>query len=87
MLVAQLSLGFISGLVLGALFFLSLRATVRLHVSGSAAIPVTLAYFARIAFAFGAFWLIAQYGAYPLLSALAGFMLARYLIQAATVRC
>lgn len=70
-----------AGAVLGVAYFLLLARTVHLHASQGASGLVIPLYFGRLAAAVVAFWLIAQQGALPLLSALAGFMIARFGVQ------
>ena len=70
-----------AGFALGTLFFRLLLQTVRMHAVQAAASLVIALYFARLAVAVAAFWLIAQQGAFPLLLALMGFLLARTVVQ------
>jgi len=71
------------GAVLGGMHFLLLGRTVRMHVSGAGATRVIALYGLRIAGAVAGFWIIAQQGALPLLSALIGFLAARFAVQRA----
>ncbi len=73
----------IAGAALGAIYFLLLGRTVRMHASGTTAIRVIPLYGLRIAGAAAGFWVIAQQGALPLLAALMGFIAARFAIQRA----
>jgi F1F0 ATPase subunit 2 len=66
-----------AGAGLGAVYFAILAQTVRLHVAGASASRIVPLYVLRIGAAVAAFWVIAQYGAMPLLLSLAGFVLAR----------
>lgn len=70
-----------AGAALGAAYFVLLLRTVRLHASQAAAIRIVPLYFMRLAAAVSAFWIIAQQGALPLLLALLGFLIARFVIQ------
>jgi len=70
-----------AGAATGTCYFLILRRAVRLHAGSAAAVRVVPLHLLRPALAFGAFWGIAQLGAWPLLSALAGFLAARAIIQ------
>jgi F1F0 ATPase subunit 2 len=69
------------GAVVGALYFLLLYRTVRLHAAGAEAARVVPLYLLRAAGAVAVFWFIAREGAVPLLLALAGFLVARYAAQ------
>ncbi len=70
-----------AGLVLGAVYFMMLRWTVRLHVSGGSAMALTALYGGRLAAALAVFWLLAQHGALALLLGLLGFLVARGLVR------
>lgn len=70
-----------AGGVLGALYFLLLLRTARLHASQATAIRIVPLYLMRFAAAASAFWIIAQQGAVPLLFALLGFLVARTVTQ------
>lgn len=70
-----------AGVALGTVYFLLLARTARLHASQAAAGVVIPLYFARLGAAVAGFWLIAQQGALPLISALVGFLAARFLVQ------
>ena len=70
-----------AGAALGAVYFVLLLRTVRLHASQGAAIRVMPLYIMRFAAAVSAFWIIAQQGALALLLALLGFLIARLVIQ------
>lgn len=69
------------GAATGALYFLILYRTVRLHAAGAAIALVLPLYLLRAAGAIAVFWMIAREGAMPLLLALAGFLVARYAAQ------
>lgn len=69
------------GAAVGALYFLILYRTVRMHAAGAAVARVLPLYLLRAAGAVAVFWLIAREGAIPLLLALAGFLVARYTAQ------
>jgi F1F0 ATPase subunit 2 len=69
------------GMALGAGYFGLLFLSVRLHASGTPAGRIIPLYVLRFAVAGVAFWFLAQQGAIPLLSALAGFLVARLLVQ------
>lgn len=66
-----------AGLVLGAVYFHMLSRSVRLHASAGSLGRVLPLHLGRFAAAGAGFWLIAQQGAMPLLSALLGFLAAR----------
>jgi F1F0 ATPase subunit 2 len=66
-----------AGAALGALYFLLLLLTVRLHAAQAAAIRVAPLYLLRFAAAALTFWFFARQGASPLLLALLGFLIAR----------
>lgn len=66
-----------TGVALGAIYFLLLFRTVRLHASQAAATRIVLLYVLRFALAASVFWVIAQQGAAPLLLGLLGFLIAR----------
>ncbi len=70
-----------AGAALGASYFVLLFRTVRLHASQAAALRIVPLYLVRFAAAVSAFWLIAQQGAYPVLLALLGFLISRFVIQ------
>jgi F1F0 ATPase subunit 2 len=70
-----------AGVLLGAVYFGLLLRTVRLHAAGAAAPGVAPLYLLRIGLAVAGFWFAAQQGALPLLAALAGFLVARYVMQ------
>lgn len=72
---------FATGVALGAIYFLLLFQTVRLHASQAAATLIVPLYVLRFAVAFSAFWVIAQQGAAPLLLGLLGFLIARIASQ------
>lgn len=75
----DLILYFSIGLILGGMYFYLLFRTVRLHVQQSAPVYLGALYVARIGIMAAAFWAIAQHGALPLLLALLGFLLARFI--------
>jgi len=70
-----------AGALLGAIYFGLLGWTVRLHAAQAPAARVIPLYLVRLAVAVGAFWLIAQHGALPLLLALLGFVISRMATQ------
>jgi F1F0 ATPase subunit 2 len=70
-----------AGALLGALYFVLVFRTARLHTEGAAASRIIPLYALRIGLAVAAFWAIAQQGAMPLLLALLGFLIARMLVQ------
>ena len=74
---AQVALGFIAGLVVGAAYFASLWWNTRLFTAGSAGKAVVLQ-LGRIAAAVAALILLAQLGLVTLLFAAFGFLLARF---------
>ena len=74
----------LAGIALGAFYFYALMRTVRLHMAHAALSKVLPLYLLRGGVALAAFWMIAQQGAGPLLSALLGFVGARFLVQRLT---
>ncbi|MGB8273807.1 MAG: ATP synthase subunit I [Alphaproteobacteria bacterium] len=70
------------GAASGSLFFLSLARTLALYVEGRRVWRAASLHALRFALAGGVFWVIAQAGALPLVSALAGFLAARQIIVA-----
>jgi len=65
------------GALLGGLSFAALRANVGLYLAGGAVWQPIGLHLLRLALALGGFVAIAPAGALPLLSALAGFLIAR----------
>ena len=70
-----------AGGALGAVYFLMLLWTVRLHAANAAASHIVPLYIGRLVLAIAAFWLVAQQGPLPLLLTLAGFLIARWVAQ------
>lgn len=70
-----------AGLALGATYFLLLLRVVRLHATQAASTRTVPLHLVRVAGAVAVFWVIAQQGALPLLSALLGFLIARVMVQ------
>jgi F1F0 ATPase subunit 2 len=70
-----------AGIVLGALYFVLVHRTARLHAAAGSAGRIVALYALRLALAVIVFWAIAQQGALPLLLALAGFIVARMLVM------
>ncbi len=70
-----------AGAALGGLYFLMLLHTVRLHAADAPAGRIVPLYLGRLILAIGAFWFIAQQGPLPLLLALAGFLMARWIAK------
>ena len=70
-----------AGAALGAVYFVSLLWTVRLHASQETEIRLIPLYVMRFAAAASGFWVVAQQGALPLLLTLLGFLIARLVIQ------
>lgn len=69
------------GGTLGLLYFFLLHRAVRLHAQQAATLLTIPLHLSRVALAVLAFWSIAQEGSMPLLSALLGFLIARYATQ------
>jgi F1F0 ATPase subunit 2 len=69
-----------AGAALGALYFILVYRTARLHAAAAPLTPIVALYLVRLGLAAAAFWLIAQQGAIPLLLALAGFIAARMVV-------
>ena len=65
------------GLLLGLAYFAALRRTIALFSVGRGWQTVLLLSLARVSLAVAAFFLVAQLGATPLISAAAGFLIAR----------
>ncbi len=78
-LVLEIAAFIAAGLLLGAGYFALLRRAVAGQAAGRPALSLAALHGARLALAVAAFWLVAQLGAAPLLSAALGFMLARIL--------
>jgi F1F0 ATPase subunit 2 len=72
---------FSAGLVLGGLYFMLLRRTVRLHMRGGRAPALIALYLGRAGAAVAVFWLLAQLGALALLLGLLGFLAARAVVR------
>lgn len=68
-----------AGLMIGAIYFLMLARSLRLFSGSGGTGTVLRLSLGRYALAGAGFWLIAQAGALPLLSALLGFLVARSL--------
>lgn len=66
-----------AGLFLGALYFLLLAHTARLHVSGASVARIIPLYALRLSLVLGVFWMAAQHGPLILLLTLGGFLLGR----------
>jgi F1F0 ATPase subunit 2 len=78
-LLAAAGLG--AGLVIGAGYFMLLYHAVRLHQSATPLARVVGIHILRAALAIAAFWWLAQLGAWPLLTGLLGFLVARGLAR------
>jgi F1F0 ATPase subunit 2 len=77
---------FIGGVVLAATYVATLRRNVELYSNGQIA-RARVAHLLRLAVVGAIFWLLARWGAGPLLSAFAGFVIARvYLVRRASGR-
>lgn len=72
---------FVAGIALGAFYFILLLRTVRLHASQAAVSQIIPLYLLRFVMVVTTFWFIAQQGTAPLLLALLGFVMARFIIQ------
>jgi F1F0 ATPase subunit 2 len=70
----------LAGVALGALYFILVHRTARLHAAAGPAWRIIALYTVRFVLAIAAFWLIAQQGALPLLLTLAGFIVARMVV-------
>ena len=71
----------LAGVTLGSFYFYAVFQSIRLHVAQAALSKIVPLYLLRGLVALGAFWLIAQQGALPLLVALLGFLAARFMVQ------
>lgn len=71
----------LAGSALGILYFYAVFQTIRRHVAQAGMSKILPLYLFRAGAALGAFWLVAQQGALPLLLALLGFLVARFLVQ------
>lgn len=82
MIFAELSVGFVAGVALGALFFGALWLTVRSIPSASAPVPLAVgSYLVRLCgLGIGLYVVVRVGGAVPLLAALLGILAARQLI-------
>lgn len=70
-----------AGAALGVFYFYVMYHAVRLHAAQAAASKIALLYLLRGGAALAVFWVIALQGALPLLLALLGFLLARFVAQ------
>jgi F1F0 ATPase subunit 2 len=77
---AALALYPVAGIALGALYFLLVHRTARLHAAAGSAGRIAVFYAIRLTLAVAVFWAIAQQGAMPLLLTLAGFIVARMVV-------
>ena len=78
---AEIVLYLAAGAALGAVYFLLLLRTARLHASRAVAVRIVPLYIMRFAAAGAVFWVVARQGAPALLLALLGFLIARLIIQ------
>lgn len=78
---SEIALYLAAGAALGAVYFVLLGLTVRLHAAQAAALRIVPLYLARIVLAVAAFWAVARHGAGPLLLAFFGFVAARLAAQ------
>jgi F1F0 ATPase subunit 2 len=76
-----IGLSLLAGLMLGSAYFALLYHCVRLQASAAPVWPVAALNVLRIGGAVAAFWALAQLGAWPLLAALAGFLIVRFVAQ------
>lgn len=74
-------IGLGAGAVLGAVYFQLVHRTVTLQLQGSGSAAVIGLTVLRIALAVVVFWVVAQFGALPLLLALLGFLAARSVVR------
>ncbi|HEX9648506.1 MAG TPA: ATP synthase subunit I [Alphaproteobacteria bacterium] len=77
----DLVLGVVAGAAAGTLHFGLLWRAVRLHAQSAAASRIVPLHLVRAGATVAVFWLVAQRGALPLLLALAGFLVARVVVQ------
>lgn len=77
---AALALYPLAGIALGALYFILVHRTARLHAAAGPAGRIAALYAIRLILAVAVFWAIAQQGAMPLLLTLAGFIVARMIV-------
>jgi len=77
----EIALYLAAGGALGGLYFLMLLRTVRLDAADAPAGRIVPLYLGRLALSIAAFWMIAQQGPLPLLLALLGFLIARWVAQ------
>ena len=75
--------GLLGGMAIGAAYFSLLYYAVRLMAQAEAGPPVRIVplHVLRFGIAVAGFWGLAHFGAIPLLAGLAGFLLARFLVQ------
>jgi len=71
----------VAGIIVGILYFALLYRSVRLYASSAGLARVAPLHLLRGALAVSFFWIVAQQGAVPLLAALAGFLIARTVVQ------
>jgi hypothetical protein len=69
------------GGALGALYCALLRSALTLHARRAAVMRVLPLHAGRLVMTVAAFWLAAQQGAWPLLTTLLGFVIARTFVQ------
>jgi hypothetical protein len=70
-----------AGAALGMVYFYVLYRTVRLHVAHASLSKIASLHVFRGGAALTMFWIIAQQGAWPLLLALLGFVMTRFVVQ------
>jgi F1F0 ATPase subunit 2 len=80
MALATLALYPVAGVALGALYFVLVHRTARLHAAAGPAWRIVALYALRVVLAVAVFWVIAQQGALPLLLTLAGFIVSRMVV-------
>jgi len=79
-LAVQIAMAAIMGGAIGLVYFVALRRSVDVLVGGGTTMPAFGLTAFRIALAATGFWLIANWGAGPLIATALGFTVARYLV-------
>ena len=83
---AALVIGTLLGFILGTFYFASLRLSIEVFVRAGFSTRALLDAAIRMSAAIAMFWLLAQWNGIALVSALGGFLLARYRVQKQQVK-
>ena len=84
--IAPLAIGAALGFILGSIYFASMRRSVEAFVRTGFATRALVDTASRMGVAIMMFWLLAQWNGIALVSALGGFLLARYRVQKQQVK-